>query len=173
MPSAGEFEVLARLRARLAGRTAASPLGPAVPSSPGEPGEPGLMAPVPGEVFSGDDTAVLIPPPGRLLLAIDLVVEGVHIDLALGSLADAGWKAISVNVSDIAAMGGRPLHVVAGLSAPPTTDLDEVIDGMIAACAAYGVAVVGGDLTSGDRLVLSVAITGTCDDRDPVLRTGA
>jgi thiamine-monophosphate kinase len=126
-----------------------------------------------GEVFSGDDAAVLIPPPGRLLLAIDLVVEGVHFDLSIGSLADAGWKAIAVNVSDIAAMGGRPLHVVAGVSAPPETDLDEVTDGMLEACAAYRLALVGGDLTSGDRLVLSVAITGTCDGRDPVLRTGA
>jgi thiamine-monophosphate kinase len=149
--------VLARLRARLGGG----------------PGQPGLMAPLPGEVFSGDDAAVLLPPAGRLLLAIDLVVEGVHIDLSLGSLADAGWKAISVNASDIAAMGGRPLHVVAGVSAPAGTDLDEVTDGMVEACAAYGVALVGGDLTSGRHLVLSVAITGTCDGRDPVLRTGA
>jgi thiamine-monophosphate kinase len=156
-PTAGEFEVLARLRARLAG----------------DAGEPALVKPAAGEVFSGDDTAVLVPPAGRLLLAIDLVVEGVHIDLALGSAADAGWKAISVNVSDIAAMGGRPLHVVAGVSASAAVDLDEVTDGMLEACAAYGLALVGGDLTSGERLVLSVAITGTCDDRDPVLRNGA
>jgi thiamine-monophosphate kinase len=108
-----------------------------------------------------------------VLLAIDLVVEGVHIDLSLGSLADAGWKAISVNASDIAAMGGRPLHVVAGVSAPPGTDLDAVTDGMIEACAAYGIALVGGDLTGGAAVVLSVAITGTCDGRAPVLRSGA
>lgn len=156
-PAAGELEVLERLRRRLAGRHA----------------EPGSMKPSAGEVFSGDDAAVLIPPAGPLLLAIDLVVEGVHFDLSLGSLADAGWKAIAVNVSDIAAMGGRPLHVVAGVSAPPETDLDEVTDGLLEACDAYGVALVGGDLTSGDRLVLSVAITGTCDGRNAVLRSGA
>jgi thiamine-monophosphate kinase len=131
------------------------------------------MRPLAGEVFSGDDAAVLAPPPGPLLLAIDLVVEGVHIDLSIGSLADAGWKAISVNASDIAAMGGRPLHVVAGVSAPPETDFDALTDGMLEACAAYRIALVGGDLTSGERLVLSVAITGTCDGRKALLRTGA
>jgi thiamine-monophosphate kinase len=154
---AGEFEILARIRGRLAGGSARA----------------GLVEPSAGEVFSGDDTAVLVPPAGRLLLAIDLVVEGVHFDLSIGSLADAGWKAISVNASDVAAMGGRPLHVVAGVSAPPATNLDEVTDGMLEACAAYGLALVGGDLTSGERLVLAVAITGTCDGRDAVLRTGA
>jgi thiamine-monophosphate kinase len=133
-----------------------------------------LRGPAPGEVFSGDDAAVVSPGPSdRLLLAIDLVVEGVHVDLALASLADMGWKAISVNASDIAAMGGRPLHVVAGVAAPPSTDLDAITDGMVEACAAYGIALVGGDLTVGRAVVISVAITGTCDDRQPVLRSGA
>jgi thiamine-monophosphate kinase len=155
----GEFEAIARIQRRLglAGRDGR-----------------GLPQPAPGEVFSGDDAAVLARPPGkRLLLAIDLVVEGVHVDLALGSLADAGWKAISVNASDIAAMGGRPLHAVAGVSAPADTDIDAVADGMVEACTAQGIALVGGDLSGGDRLVISVAITGTCDDRSPVLRSGA
>jgi len=154
----GEFEVIARIQGRLG-------LGA---------GGRSLPQPAAGEVFSGDDAAVLaLPPAGRLLLAIDLVVEGVHFDLALGSLADAGWKAISVNASDIAAMGGRPLHVVAGVSAPEDTDLDALADGMVEACAAHGIALVGGDLSGGDRLVVSAAITGTCDGRDPVLRSGA
>ncbi|MGH9304143.1 MAG: AIR synthase related protein, partial [Acidimicrobiales bacterium] len=66
----------------------------------------------PGEVYSGDDAAVLDPPPGgsQLLLTTDLVLEGVHFDLAIGTAADAAWKAVASNVSDIAAMGGRPLH---------------------------------------------------------------
>lgn len=161
----GEFEILARVRKRLASGV--------VPGQGGSPESHLLRQPQPGEVFSGDDTAVLVPPPGRSLFAIDLVVEGVHVDLSLGSLADAGWKAISVNVSDIAAMGGRPLYVVAGVSAPPGTDLDDLTDGMIQACAAYGAALVGGDLTGGERLVIAVAITGTCEQRDPVLRSGA
>jgi thiamine-monophosphate kinase len=154
----GEFEVIARIQQRL---------GPAAGGDQRVP-QPGA-----GEVFSGDDAAVLVTPTGRLLLAIDLVVEGVHVDLSLGSLADVGWKAVSVNASDIAAMGGRPLHVVAGVSAPPGTDLEAVADGMLEACATYGIALVGGDLTGGSRLVVSVAITGTCAETGPVLRSGA
>ncbi len=154
----GEFEVIARIRQRFA--------------RPGARVE-AIPPPAEGEVFSGDDAAVLHVPPGGLLLAIDLVVEGVHIDLSLGSLADTGWKSVAVNASDIAAMGGRPLHIVAGVSAPAGTDLDALADGMAEACAAYGIALVGGDLAGGDRLVVSVAITGTCDDRRPVLRDGA
>jgi thiamine-monophosphate kinase len=160
----GEFELIARIQRRLGPVAGAAPL---------------LRPPLEGEVFSGDDAAVLSSPAGQLLLAIDLVVDGVHLDLSLGSpsdagwLADAGWKAVSVNASDIAAMGGRPLHVVAGISAPADMQLDAVADGMIEACAAYGIALVGGDLTAGERLVISVAITGTCDDRAAVLRSGA
>jgi thiamine-monophosphate kinase len=156
---AGEFEVIARIQQRLRGEGGS---------------DAALRAPEAGEVFSGDDTAVVSPGPSdRLLLAIDLVVEDVHVDLALASLADMGWKAVSVNASDIAAMGGRPLHVVVGVAAPPSTDLDAITDGMVEACAAYGIALVGGDLTGGRNVVISVAITGTCDGRPPVLRSGA
>jgi thiamine-monophosphate kinase len=62
---------------------------------------------------------------------------------------------------------------VAGVSAPPETDLAALTDGMIEACAEYGIALVGGDLSAGRQIVISVAITGTCDGRDPVLRSGA
>ncbi|MHB1508173.1 MAG: thiamine-phosphate kinase [Acidimicrobiales bacterium] len=155
----GEFDVIARIRERLA-------------QSRDE--QPDLPGPLEGEVYSGDDAAVLaVPFPGQLLVSIDLLVEGVHLDLSLGSLADAGWKAIAVNASDIAAMGGRPLHVVAGIAAPPGTDLDAIGEGMVEACSSYKIALVGGDLSTGGSVMLAVAITGTCDGRAPVLRSGA
>lgn len=156
--SAGdEFAVLARLRQRLADPRAFR----------------GLRSPQPGEVFAGDDAAVLAPPTGHLLFATDLVVEGVHFDLRFGSLEDAGWKAVSVNVSDIAAMGGEPLHVVAGVSAAPGTDLDALGTGLAQACGAYSLGLVGGDLTSGASLMIAVAVTGRCDKGRAVLRSGA
>jgi len=145
-----EFAILGRLRARLP-----------------DPGR--------GEVYFGDDAAVLDPPPGRLLLATDLLCEGVHFDLAIGTLADAGWKALTANVSDIAAMGGRPLHAVAAVAGPApggARDFDELYDGLAAAAARYGVRLVGGDLSSAGRWFLSVAVTGTVEG-DPVLRSGA
>jgi len=149
---AGEWAAIARLRERFSG------------------GTPG---PGPDEVWIGDDAAVVRCPGAHALFALDLVVEGIHFDLTLGSLADAGWKALAVNVSDIAAMGGRPLQAVCGVVAPAGTNLEALMDGMGEAATAYAVSLVGGDLSAGRQLVISVAITGTTDDRRPVLRSGA
>ncbi|MGH9171489.1 MAG: thiamine-phosphate kinase [Acidimicrobiales bacterium] len=154
---ADEFAVLARMSARLADPRRYR----------------GLRRALPGETFTGDDAAVLVPPEGRLLLTTDLLVEGVHFDLALGSLEDAAWKAIAVNVSDIAAMGGEPRHAVVGLAAPGGTDLDAVMGGLAEAAAAYRIGLVGGDLTRGERLVFAVTVTGSCAAGGEVLRSGA
>jgi thiamine-monophosphate kinase len=127
-----------------------------------------------GEVWIGDDAAVLVPPSGALLLAADTMVEGVHADLAVTTVADLGWKALARNVSDIAAMGGRPLHAVVTVAIPPGRggDLDPLYDGLSDAAAAYACPIVGGDLTSAPAFVVTVAITGTVDGT-PALRSGA
>jgi thiamine-monophosphate kinase len=119
----------------------------------------------------GDDAAVVEPPDGPLLLAADTVVVGVHTppDLAL---EDVGWKAVVVNVSDIAAMGGRPLYLLVTVAAPQGTDLDRLFDGVAEAAHAYVCPVVGGDLTSAASLIVTVAVVGTVDGT-PVLRSGA
>jgi thiamine-monophosphate kinase len=155
-PGADEFAVLARLRERL---TAAS--------------FPGLRDALTGETYAGDDAAVLLPPAGRLLIATDLLVEDVHFDLSLGSVADAAWKAVAVNVSDIAAMGGEPRHALVGLAGPPGTDVGAIVEALGAAAALYGIGVVGGDLSAAERLILAVTITGECQPGAEVLRSGA
>lgn len=144
-----EFELLAELAERLSGELP------------------------PGEVHIGDDAAVLMPRPGKLLFATDVAVEGVHFDLRIGSPADAGWKVLVANVSDIAAMGGRPSHVVAGVAGPGRAELAEALDGLLAAAAEYEVRLVGGDLSFAERLFLSVAILGDAGSHEPVLRSGA
>lgn len=112
----------------------------------------------------GDDCAVV----GDLLLAADAVVDGVH-----GHDPEAlGWKAVVANVSDVAAMGGRPQHLLVTVSGPPTTDLDALYRGITAAARAYACEVVGGDLANAPTLVVSVSIVGRCDGT-PVLRSGA
>jgi thiamine-monophosphate kinase len=128
----------------------------------------------PGETWIGDDCAVVAAPNGPLLLAADTVVDGVHADLRVTTVADLGWKALARNVSDIAAMGGRPLHALVTVVVPPEGGamIDPLYDGLLEAALAYGCAIVGGDLTSGPRLVVTVAITGTVDGT-PVLRSGA
>ncbi|MGI8850068.1 MAG: thiamine-phosphate kinase [Acidimicrobiales bacterium] len=144
----GEFEILARLAASL-------PPAPA------------------GETWIGDDAAVLrVPEAQWLLLACDAVVAGVHADLRLSGLADLGWKAMVANLSDIAAMGGRPGHAVVSVAAPPGTDVELLYEGIIAAAGAYQCPVVGGDLANAAALVVSVAVTGTVVG-EPVRRGGA
>lgn len=125
-----------------------------------------------GEVHAGDDAAVLLPAAGMLLAAADVVVEGVHFDLSLGSTADAGWKALACNVSDVAAMGGVARSALVTVTAPERTDLDGLYDGLLEAAGSYEVALVGGDLSSGSLLTVSVAILGETGGLAPVLRSG-
>ena len=126
-----------------------------------------------GEVWIGDDAAVLAMPAAPwLLLAADAVVAGVHADLRLTTLEDFGWKALTVNLSDIAAMGGTPAHALVTVAGPPDTDLEALYRGLGLAAGTYGSAVVGGDLSNAPALVVSVAVTGT-SLQPPVLRGGA
>jgi thiamine-monophosphate kinase len=132
-----------------------------------------LPSPPPGETWIGDDAAVLSSPGPAMLLATDALVAGVHADLSLVGVEDFGWKALAVNVSDLAAMGGRPLHAVVVVAGPSATDLDGLYRGLADAAAEYRCPVVGGDLANAPVLVVSVAVTGTTDGRRPVLRSGA
>lgn len=152
----------------------------------GEAGEDAVLARVansmraasgpvqPGEIWIGDDAAVVAPPDGPLVLATDAVVAGVHADLSLVGLDDLGWKALTVAVSDVGAMGARPLHALVTVCAPPGTDVDLLAAGVAAASAAWGCPVVGGDLSTAAEVVVSVAVTGTLEGPvPPVARSGA
>jgi thiamine-monophosphate kinase len=119
----------------------------------------------------GDDAAVVVTG-DRTLLAADTVVAGVHADLSLTSLADFGWKAVAANVSDIAAMGGIPTHLLVTVAGPGCTDLSLLYDGVAAAAAFWDCPVVGGDLTNAPTLVVTVAVAGGLPG-PPILRRGA
>jgi thiamine-monophosphate kinase len=124
-------------------------------------------------VWLGDDTAVVEPPAGRmLLLSADTVVAGVHADLGLTGLDDLGWKAMAASVSDIAAMGGDVGHALITVAGPPDTDLELLYEGVGAAAREFGCPVVGGDLTNAGVLVITVAVTGYSAG-PPVTRAGA
>ncbi|MFN2608036.1 MAG: thiamine-phosphate kinase [Acidimicrobiales bacterium] len=129
-----------------------------------------------GETWVGDDVAVVRRPGGALLLAADAVVAGVHADLALVGLDDLGWKALVANLSDIAAVGGRPTHALVTVAGPlDDLDVDLLYDGLLAAAQAYRCPVVGGDLTSAPTLVVAVSVAGDGgpEPPPPVLRSGA
>ena len=104
------------------------------------------------EVGIGDDAAVLVVPFGhRLLATTDLVVEDIHFRRTSATPADIGWKALAVNLSDIAAMGGTPRWALVALAVPADTDveaMDAFYAGMEDAAAPHGVTVVGGDTSA-------------------------
>jgi thiamine-monophosphate kinase len=112
----------------------------------------------------------------QVLWATDLVVEGVHFDLDLGNLGDAGYKAVMVAVSDLAAMGAWPRFALVSIAAPAGTDLELLGAGLADAAVESGCVVVGGDLSESPTLVVSTAVMGTLradPDRGPLLRSGA
>jgi thiamine-monophosphate kinase len=127
------------------------------------------------EVGVGDDAAVLAPRPGRrLLVTTDVLVEGVHFRAGLSEPQDWGWKAVAVNLSDLAAMGGEPRWLLLALTVPDGAEvarLDRVYAGIADACTAFGVALAGGDTSRGP--VLSLAVTAIGEAEQVVTRAGA
>lgn len=127
-------------------------------------------------VGPGDDAAVLVAPDGRVVATTDLLVEGRDFRRDWSTAADVGWKAAAQNLADIAAMGARPTALLVGLVAPAQLEVAWVTglaDGLAQACQGSGVGVVGGDLSSGDLLVVAVTALGDLQGRTPVLRSGA
>jgi thiamine-monophosphate kinase len=131
-----------------------------------------LPAPPAGQVGVGDDAAVL---DGGLLFCTDVLTEGVHFDLRWSTPADVGWKALAVNLSDLAAMGGTPRAAVCGvvLGAGRKGEADDLAAGLMAAAAELGCPLVGGDTVVGAALTVTVAVIGESPDGGPVLRRGA
>ncbi len=126
----------------------------------------------------GDDAAVVAPPAGReLVLTTDLLVEGVHFDLNTAALDDVGYKAAIANLSDIAAMGARPEHVLVALAIPDSYSKGNILRlyrGLMAACRPYRVSLIGGDTSaSPDAFFLSLTVTDTVPTGSALLRSGA
>lgn len=128
------------------------------------------------EAAIGDDCAVVRVGDERMLLACDMLVEGRHFIRDHVTPVDLGYKALAVNVSDVAAMGGTPLHAVLALSFPPDAGIafvEGIAEGVAQAAARFGVSVVGGDTTAGDAIVLDVTVTGVLPTGRAVTRGGA
>lgn len=126
----------------------------------------------------GDDAAVIDNTNGfATLISKDLLLEGIHFDLHYTPLKHLGYKAIAVNVSDIAAMNGTPKQVLVGLAVSnvfSVEDIDLLYEGMRQACTDYKVDLVGGDTTSSKiGLVLSVTVVGNAPKEEVVYRKGA
>ena len=146
-------------------------------------GEQGLLAllaprladPAPHDIWSGDDAAVVDVPTGRAALTTDVIVEGVDFRLDTFEPADIGWKALAINVSDIAAMAATPLYALATIALHPDTPVElfeGVADGLFEAASEFGVHVIGGDISEATELSLGVTLLGVPGER-VVTRGGA
>lgn len=126
----------------------------------------------------GDDAAVITPRAGQwMVLTTDLLTEGVHFDLRTATMADIGFRAAAANLSDIAAMGGTPQHLLVALAIPRTgtsRHVHQLYRGMMAACRPHHVGLIGGDTSaSSSGWFLSVTLTGTVPPRKALFRGGA
>ena len=125
----------------------------------------------------GDDAAVLDFKDKKVLISTDMLLEGIHFDLAYTPLKHLGYKAIQVNLSDIYAMNGIPSQVTVsiGISSKfPLEAVEELYEGIYLACEKYNVDLIGGDTSSSKQgLVISVTAIGYANEQDIVYRNGA
>ena len=130
----------------------------------------------PGELPIGDDAAVVRVPGARAVLSTDLLIEGTHFSLRYFRPEEVGGRALSANLSDLAAMGAAPVCYLVALAAPPETPVatvDAIFRGMAAAASPSGIRLMGGDTCRADRLTLCLTVVGAAGGGKPVTRAGA
>lgn len=125
----------------------------------------------------GDDAAVIDAGDDYVLVSTDVLAENIHFDLAYIPLQHLGYKAVSVNVSDIAAMNGKAEQIVVSLALSnrfSVEAVDALYDGIRLACEHYKVDLVGGDTTSSrSGLMISITVIGRVKKDKVVYRDGA
>ena len=131
--------------------------------------------PTPSAVLGpGDDCALIAPSPGKqLAVTTDMLVAGTHF-LPDTDPRNLGWKALAVNISDLAAMGAQPRWVTLAGALPAVDEpwIAKIAEGFFACAAEYGVDIIGGDLTGGPLNVCITAL-GECDPGQALRRDGA
>lgn len=150
----GEFDLIARIKRRAAGFNS-----PEV------------------AVGIGDDAAVLRPKCGEdLVVSTDALVENIHFRFRNQTASHVGRRALLVNLSDLAAMGARPVGFTLALSAPPSTTvatIDGLLTGLLKEARAYGCPLVGGNLSRGSEMTLAVTVFGAVSKGRALLRSSA
>jgi thiamine-monophosphate kinase len=124
----------------------------------------------------GDDAAVVRAGSGDVVLTTDGLVEGSHFVLGLTSARDLGYKAVQVNVSDVAAMAGSPRFALCALTLSDAVDAAwtmELVGGMREACAEHAVRLIGGNLARGSEVSVAVSVMGEVAPGRAVTRAGA
>jgi thiamine-monophosphate kinase len=123
--------------------------------------------------YIGDDCAVL---PGQTVISTDALVEGTHFSMDFTDWYTLGYKSCAVNISDVAAMAASPRYLTVALVLPQAIaeeSLRQFYAGFMACSSLYEAQVVGGDLTRGAQIVISVTVLGEAGEYGPMLRRGA
>ena len=125
----------------------------------------------------GDDAAVLdLGGPDLTVVTTDAMLEGRHFELAWLSPAEVGWRAGAAALSDLAAMGARPVAVFASVGLPPSWPAErgrELMSGLAACAQSVGATLAGGDCAANEQVVLDVVAVGTVPRGQQLLRSGA
>jgi thiamine-monophosphate kinase len=125
----------------------------------------------------GDDMAAIRLGDQQLLIAVDQIIDQVHFDCAQASLEQIGRKAVTRNLSDVAAMAGKPLAALVAAALPrgmKTADAERLLDALRQTAERYGCPLIGGDTGAHDGpLTMSVTILAEPAGIEPVLRSGA
>ena len=164
----GERELLARIRKRL---------GDTAPTAAGAAGIGAANLSAAVVIGIGDDAAVVAPTRNALtVVTTDAQVEGIHFDRRFSGPADIGYRALAVNLSDLAAMGATPRWALLSLALPAdflVADVETIVDGLTGIARRYGVVVIGGNLTrSPAALIVDLTAIGEVRPRRVLTRSG-
>jgi len=124
----------------------------------------------------GDDAAAWQGDASIQLATVDSFIQDVHFPSGLASWNELGWKAMAVNLSDIAAMGGLPRYALVSLALPDNTEVDDVTTlytGMLELAQQFGVAIIGGDISRAPLVAITIAVFGGSQKRQILTRSTA
>jgi len=124
----------------------------------------------------GDDAAAWKGDTSIQLATVDSFIQGIHFPAGTAPWPELGWKALAVNLSDIAAMGGTPRYALVSLALPPQTEVDDVTalyTGMLKLARQHGVTIVGGDTSNAPLVVISITVLGNSPQKQILTRSSA
>lgn len=124
----------------------------------------------------GDDAAAWHTEASLQLATTDTLVQDVHFTLGTATWEELGWKALAVNISDIAAMGGLPSYALVSLGLPGETEVDgitKLYEGMTLVARQYDVAIVGGDVIRAPLVIISLVVIGRATGDNILIRSAA
>ena len=127
------------------------------------------------EVGIGDDAAVISPSNSKLVATVDMAIEDVHFRRAWSTPFQIGAKLTTANLADIFAMGAKPKYLLVAAAITEANNLEvvtELANGIKSVADKFEVAVIGGDLSKGEKMSLSITAFGELN-KNPILRSGA